>query len=256
MATRKSTTPVKKTAVESPRKKTVVQKKEVKSEVATSSVHASTQESKKSRIPAFKIKRSYVLIALGLVILLGAVYLLRNFFIVASVNGQPITRLEYNKELERLSGKQALNSLVTKTLITQEAKKQKVTVSNDETAAEIKEIETNLEKQGQKLDSVLALQGLTREALQEQVYLQKLIEKMVGKDIKVEDKEIDDYIAQNQESLPQEGDPKELRTQVSEQLKQQKLNDAVQSWLQQLQQNAKVTYSTPQTPEVPVTPQQ
>lgn len=243
MATRTTKSSPKETPKKTTKRTTPV-KKATKAE-ATVATPVKNESPKVTR-PSFKIKRSYVLAGIAALLLLGALYLLRNYFIVATVNGQPITRLEYSKELERLSGKQAMNSIVTKTLILQEAKKQNVSVTNEEIDNEIKKIETNLQAQGQKLDSVLTLQGLTRESLREQISLQKLIEKMVGKDIKVTDKEIDDYITANQASLPQETKPEELRKQVSEQLRQQKLNDKVQEWLQKLQQDAKVSYSTPQ----------
>ncbi len=249
MATRKTKTTTKKeTAPKKTVKKTTPAKKKIEKEEVSTPVTptARTESTLSSRRPAFRLKRSYVIAGIAALVLLGALYLLRNYFIVATVNGQPITRLEYMKELEAQAGKQAMNSIVTKTLILQEAKKNNVSVSNEEIDKEIKTIEQNLEKQGQKLDSVLTLQGLTRESLREQISLQKLIEKMVGKDVKVTDKEVTDYITANQASLPTGVEETEQKKQVTEQLRQQKLNDKAQEWLQKLQQNAKVSYSKPQ----------
>ena len=45
----------------------------------------------------------------------------------------------------------------------------------------------------------------------EQIRVQKLVEKLIGKDIKVTDKEIDDYIEKNKDSIPQDAKPEEVR---------------------------------------------
>lgn len=194
------------------------------------------------RLPEFKVKRAYLIAALILIALAGLAYYFRSLFIVATVNGQPINRLSYIKELENMSGQQAMNALVTKTLILQEAEKKNVTVSDEEVSKEITEIEKNLEQQGQNLDSVLTLQGLSRDSLREQIYLQKLIEKMVGDQVTVTDEEVTSYIETNQETLPEGQSEEEQQNTVREQLKQQKLNQQVQTWLQELQQNANINY--------------
>lgn len=192
-----------------------------------------------------RLKKSYLLWGIGVITLILAIYLLRGIFIAATVNGQPISRIAVIRELERQGGKQALNSIVTKNLILQEAKKQNVTVNQEEIDKELKRIEDNIKRQGQTLDQALMLQGMTRESLQGQIRLQKMIEKIVGKDIKVTEKAIDEYIAKNQESIPQEQDPKVVRKQVKEQLRQQKLNEKVNTWITSLRKNAKISSFVP-----------
>ncbi len=245
----KTTRPVKKTErtqkVVSPKiEKKAVEKKSVEKKVTDKSVVANSSTSQKStrRLPAFTLKKSYVIAALLLLALAGLLYFYRSLFIVATVNGQPINRLAYIQELERMSGQQALNALVTKNLILQEAGKKDVSVTDEEVDTEISKIDENLKSQGQNLDSVLTLQGLTREALREQIYLQKLIEKMVGDSVKVSDEEVTTYIENNQETLPEGQTEEDQQVAVREQLRQQKLNEKVQTWLQELQQNAKINY--------------
>ena len=46
----------------------------------------------------------------------------RGLFVVALVNGEPISRIEVIKALEKQGGKATLDSLVTKKLIAQEAR--------------------------------------------------------------------------------------------------------------------------------------
>ena len=93
---------------------------------------------------------------IGILLLAGLLYAFRSLFVAAMVNGQPISRVSLVRELEKQNGKQALNSLVTKTLIYQEARKQNVSVSDDEINGEMKKIEDNLQQQGQRLDQHLS----------------------------------------------------------------------------------------------------
>ncbi len=84
-----------------------------------SSSHSST-ESKKA---ALKFSRNHIFILAGVIIAAALLYYFRSAFVAATVNGQPISRLSLVRELEKQGGKQAMDSLITKTLIDQEAKK-------------------------------------------------------------------------------------------------------------------------------------
>lgn len=190
----------------------------------------------------YKMNKAYVILAIVLVAIGLLAYKYRSLFVAATVNGQPISRIAVIKEAEKQSGKQTLSNLVRNTLIEQEAKKQNITVTDKEIDAEIKKVEGTLAKQGQKLDQVLALQGITKEDLRKLIRLDKIVGKLVGKDIKVTDKEIDEYVAKNQESLPQDQSEAQIRKSVKERLRQQQLNSKVQTWLESLQKKAKVQY--------------
>lgn len=194
-----------------------------------------------SKFPV-KINKLQALILIAILVVIGILYNFKSLFIVATVNGEPISRISIVKELEKQGGKQTLNSLITKTLVLQEAKKQNVTVSNDEVNNELKKVEDSVSKRGQKLDDVLSLQGTTRLEFIGQIRMQKMVEKMIGKDIKVTDKEIDDYMEKNKEFIQEGTDSADLRNNVKEQLNQQKLGDKFQKWLSDLQKNAKINY--------------
>lgn len=186
-------------------------------------------------------KRNF-LILLGIAVVVGLLYYFKGLFVVALVNGQPITRLDLIQELEKRGGKQMLSSLITQTLIEQEAKKKNIDVSQKEIDEEIKKVEDNLKKQGQNLDSALAFQGLTRYDFIKQIRIQKLAEKMLSKDIKVSDKEISDYIKQNNAGVPKDMTPAEVTASAKQQLQQQKLGSKAQAWLADLQAKAKIQY--------------
>lgn len=183
-----------------------------------------------------------ILILLGIIIVVGVFYYFKGLFVAALVNGQPITRIAIIQELEKRGGKQTLSSLVTQSLILQEAEKKNVIVTQKEIDEEVKKVEDNLKKQGQKLDDALAFQGLTKEDFIKQIRIQKLVEKMLSKDIKVTDKEINDYMEQNKGNIPKDMTPSEVTASARLQLQQQKLGSKAQAWIADLQAKAKIQY--------------
>ncbi|HEX8965440.1 MAG TPA: SurA N-terminal domain-containing protein, partial [Patescibacteria group bacterium] len=189
-----------------------------------------------------KIKNPKYFIPAIIIVLAILAYAFKGQFITAIVNGQPITRAQYISALEAKDGKTVLDSLVVETLINQEAAKKGVTISQKELDADTKQIQDNLTKQGQNLDQLLAAQGMTRADFQTQLKTQKLIEKLLGNNITITDQEIQNYIDQNKDSLPQGISDADLKNQVKQQLFQQKLGEKAQAWIQDLQQKAKITY--------------
>lgn len=215
-----------------------------KSETSIANTIASSPVSNMSTstLRSFKLSKRTLLGIIAIVAVGWLLYTFKGLLVAATVNGQPITRFELIRELEQQGGKQTLNSLITKTLIQQEAKKQKVTVSDKDIDAEVKQIEGSLSQQGQSLDQALAMQGMTKDVLREQIRIRKIVEKMAAKDVRVTEREVSEYIEKNKDSLPQEGDIESLKKTVTEQLKQQKQSQAIQNWLSNLQSKAKITY--------------
>ncbi len=166
----------------------------------------------------------------------------KGLFVAATVNNQPIWRLSVDRELEKQAGQKALDSLITKQLVLQEAAKQKTTVSDAEVNQTIKDLEKSLSESGQNLDSLLAQQGLNRNDLKEQIKLQKLVEKMLGKDIKVTDEEITKDYEDNKSSYPANKSFDELKETIKKQLEQDKLNKKTQAWVEELHSKAKINY--------------
>lgn len=188
------------------------------------------------------LKRPKIYVPLAVIILTGAAFYAKGLFIAAIVNGQPITRLAVISELEKRSGEQTLSSIVTETLILQEAQKRNVTVSQKELDDSIKSIEKDLKKQKQSLDQALSFQGMTRKDFEDQLRLRNLVEKMLAKEIEPTDKEVNDYIEQNKDTLPKDLTEEQIKKTVKEQLRQQKLSSKVQEWLADLQRKATINY--------------
>ena len=175
-------------------------------------------------------------------LVLALIYFSVRFFLVASVNGQWVGRLTIIKELEKQGGKKTLDTVILKTLINQEAKKRKITISQKDIDAEIQKIETNITAQGLTLDQLLQQQGMKKSDLTEEVKIQLLVSKMVGENINVTDKEIDDFINSQKKQLSQNPDQEFPREQVKQQIKQQKLQQKIQTFVAGLKDKAKINY--------------
>lgn len=189
-----------------------------------------------------KLKQPKVFIPLIVIILAVLVFSFKGLFVAALVNGEPITRIAVLSELEKQGGKQALASLVNQALILQEARKKNVQVSQAEIDKAVKQIEDSLKTQGQNLDTALAVQGMTKQDFQMQLKLRSLVEKLLADKIAVTDQEIAEYIEKNKDTLPANLKEDEIKKGVKEQLRQQKMASASQTWLQELNKNAKINY--------------
>lgn len=181
------------------------------------------------------------IILIGIIILVFvAGYFGKSLFLVALVNNQPITRMSLDLELEKQGGKQVLDSKITEILILDEAKKQNISVTQTEIDGKIKEIETKIEAQGQKLDTLLSQQGQTRKDLGKQIKMQVIVEKILGKDIQVTDKEVEDYFKTNSTYYPKGTKLEEKSAEIKSTLSSQKLSAKVQPWLDNLKKSAKI----------------
>ena len=87
----------------------------VKSKVKDENVSKINKSTLNKYFKSFKSRR-YLILVIFLILVGIALYLGKSLFIAAIVGGRPITRLELVKELEKQSGKETLDNLVTKNL--------------------------------------------------------------------------------------------------------------------------------------------
>lgn len=175
-------------------------------------------------------------------IVLGLLYYYKDMFVVATVNGRPISRMAVVSEVEKRYGKETVDNLVTKELILQEASKNGVTVSQEEIDAEVKKIEDDLTKQGQTLDEVLTMQGLTKADVEDNLKIKIYIEKLLSDKVSVSDDDAKKYFDENKTLFEKDAKFEDQKEQIKTQLKDQKLQEQFQTWLADLKANAKVNY--------------
>jgi foldase protein PrsA len=195
-----------------------------------------------SSFSAFGLSKKKTIITFVVIMIIVLLVVFRNQFVVATVNGQPISRFALVHELEKQSGKTTLDVLITKALINQEASKRNVKVTDQDLKDETKRIENSLKSQGQELNVLLESQGMSKAEFNEQIKIQILVKKLLADKIKVTDKEVNDYFEKNKESLPKDMDEKKLKGEIKNQLEQQKLSQESNTFVTDLRSKAKINY--------------
>lgn len=188
-----------------------------------------------------KNRRSLV-IAIIVILIAAIVFFGKGLFIAATVNGQPVSRIAIIRDLEAQSGKATLDSIITRTLVFQEANKKNITVSDKDIDNEISKIQKQFQAQGQNLDALLATQGLSKEKFRDEVRVQLLVTKILGDQAKVTDKEFADFLVKNQDLINNEKDQEAAKKSLRQQMEQQKLAQKYQEWIANVKKNAKINY--------------
>ena len=183
---------------------------------------------------------SFALLAIGLVagFLLFSVY--EKQLPAARVNNEVITKEALNTELMRQGGQKVLENKVTELLVLQEAKKKNIVISQKEIDAEYKKIEKQYTDLGQNFGELLKSKGITKAKFDEEIRVQLSIEKLIGKDVVVSDKELEDAVTANKERIAAEKDQEAAKAVLKEQIRQDKLQAKYQTWITELRNKAKV----------------
>lgn len=169
------------------------------------------------------------------IVIIGLTLLLvtkKGWIIAATVNGSPITNFEVLSKLNQQYRTQTLNQMVNEKIILEEAKKNKVFITQKQIEDKIAALEKNVGGK-ETLDNLLSQQGQTREGLKDQLKIQLTIEKMYDNEASVSAEGLDQFIAQNKDSL-QATDSAGQTQEATEFLKQQKLAKVFQEKFQQL----------------------
>lgn len=187
-----------------------------------------------------RLSKRTVRIIVTVLVIAALGYYGKGFFVAASVNGTLISRLAVVKELEAVSGKQALDSLIAQTLIKAEARKKGITVTDQEVDDEIAKIGVQMAAQGGgTLEQALSAQGLALETLKKQLRSQKLLEKLVSGTTEVSDQEVAQFLKDNSVTVPK-GQEAQYNELAKNQLIQQKLNNAKAAYVNDLKAKAKI----------------
>ncbi len=176
-------------------------------------------------------------------VLIGAVaYLMRSFLFAAFVGYSPITRYELVKTLEKSHGQEALEELISKKIVYNEAKAKGIIVSKSEIDSEIANIRTSLEAQGGSLENILLSQGQTLADVEENVRLQKLVERLLGDMLKVSEEEARSYFETNAASFEEGTTFEDIKEDLISSLSQQKLGSEFDKWITERKAATKVYY--------------
>lgn len=182
-------------------------------------------------------KKHFIIIAILLLALL--IWKFKGLLIVATVNGQPISRWQLNDQLSKKFGDQVLDNIINERLIVAAAREKGIFITSKEIDDRINEVKTKL---AGSMDFAQALkaQGLTEDDFHRQVEIQLSIDKMFDKQATVSSAEVEDYVVKNNTLLKSATDPAALRVDVKTMLKQQKVGDLFDKWFTEVRQKASI----------------
>jgi foldase protein PrsA len=190
-------------------------------------------------------KNIYYLIAAAIVILGGIYYFNNKKTPIATVNGTNISRDAYIAELESQGGKQILDQLITEELVVAKAVENNLTVSPEEVDAEIATIRNRIlgpDATDEDFNQALTAQGMTLASFQKRIYIQKLLEAIMAKDIEISDADIDAYLADNVDINKAATDEAKLRADIKDMLLQDKIQASQSAYLEDLKSAADIKY--------------
>jgi foldase protein PrsA len=133
----------------------------------------------------------------------GIFYAKSNYGVVAKVDGEKIKKSELYDLMAAQNGQQALDSLISQKIVEIEAKKQNITVSDEEIQ---KEMEKYYEYYGgeEGFIQTLAASGYSIEDIKKDMALTVKIKKLMEPRISITDDEIKAYFDENKASFAQE----------------------------------------------------
>lgn len=153
--------------------------------------------------PKRHLKTKPVLLILGILLLGNLLWFIawlipngagstRSGEAVATVDGDQIGHDEWVAEMETRSGREALEALVNEQVMEAAAEKHSIDVSEEELALEIALYRSATEGTDQ------TFLGLNQEQMEKKVRARIILEKVLAKDVVVEEQALEDYFEQNQ----------------------------------------------------------
>lgn len=180
---------------------------------------------------------------IALVLILGvAMGLYFRFWNIVTVNGKGISRAEYYKKLAKSDAKQLLDQMITEMLIKEEALKKNIKIEQSEIDEEIKKIDEQIKGQGQTLELALTAQGMTKAELENQISLQKMVDKLSNPNTEITQVQIDEFLKTNKAQLPAKATKDELQKLAKDELTSQASQSAIGTWLEGLKNGANIIY--------------
>lgn len=176
------------------------------------------------------------------VVLAIGIYSYRRYWNVAIVNGVAISRIDYIKTMEKLGGKQTLDTMIDDALVLNEAKVKGVKIEQKSIDDEIATIEDQLKSRNQTLESALAASGMVKADLEKQIRIKQIETALSAPKTEISQAQIDEFLTTNKDNLPTGKTKDELNTLAKEQLMLEASQSASGEWMTNLRQSAKIEY--------------
>jgi len=187
-------------------------------------------------------KKRYFFIFISILLLIALGYMSRSLLFAAIVDGKPISRIKLINELEKQGGEQTLDALINKELLTNEAKEKGINISDADISEEVERISELVESQGSNIDDALAMQGMTRENLNENIHLQLTVERLLADKIAISDEDVKKYFEDNKSYYGENAKFEDVQDSIKDQLIQEKLSSEYQILLEKLKSEGNIIY--------------
>jgi foldase protein PrsA len=174
-----------------------------------------TQGMEKSSVKQW-LKPQYLMGLLLVVVVVGAAFIIFNLQrgqVVATVNGEKITRDELYEAMYTQVGQEAIDEIITRRLIVQEGQRLGLAVSDAEVDAEIdKIIEENFMGMKEQFLEILEQYGVSLETVMNDTRLNLMVQKIARSQIEVTDEDARDYFEANKAvfNVPDEVDARHI----------------------------------------------
>lgn len=146
---------------------------------------------------------TYKYVILAIIMTLGLTACKSSGDVVAKVNDEVITKDELYQALVEQNGEQVLDNMITMKLIDQEAKKLKVSVTEEDMNKELDTLKSSYGGEAE-FNSALQYFGYDIEDLKKDISLNIKIKKLIEPSITITDDEIHEYFESDKDSLGQE----------------------------------------------------
>lgn len=149
---------------------------------------------------------------------------------VAVVGSDKITAKDFHDRLEKSQGKDILKKLIDDKVVINQAKAQKMEVTDQEVSDELdKFIKERFQGDKTKYEAALKEYNMTADDIKADIRVSLTAKKIATKDVKIEDAEIKDYYDKNKESL---GTPEQIHARhilVKDEAKAKELYDKLKA---------------------------
>ncbi len=219
------------------------EKKTNSSEKAESTKKEAKKVTTKGANPVCAFYKKNRILSIGILLVMLSFlsgYYLKGFLIAATVNGKPIWRAKIVKQMEKYYGANILDYLVTQELIQQEATNKGITITEKDIEDELNQTEEEIKASGTTLEKVLQESNMTMEDLKDNLKTNLITERLLLSRIIVSDEEVQSYIDENKDSFPEDTDMEQIKSIVSEQLKQEKMATEYQTLTAELKEKSNV----------------
>lgn len=184
-----------------------------------------------ARVNSLTTNRKFYLLILGLGLLLLFFYK-KSWFVAATVNGSPISNFSLQERLNAQYRQQTLSQLIDEKIITSEARKKAIAVTEADIDNKVAKLEENFGGAA-NLDNLLLQQGQSRQSLKEQLKIQLSIEKLYQNEATSSPEEIAKFIEDNKDQLKATDSAKQ-QEEARGLLRQQKLSKIFAQKFQEL----------------------